>query len=91
MLEIFIVLCLVVLNGVFALSELAIVSSRLSKLRSLAEAGRKGAKSALALADNPGRFARRRAEPEASEGRGLAELITRKFVGAALCLRRLSP
>ena len=46
MIEIFIVLCLVVLNGVFALSELAIVSSRRSKLRSLAEAGRKGAKKA---------------------------------------------
>ncbi|KAB2940526.1 MAG: hemolysin family protein [Hyphomicrobium sp.] len=56
MLEIFIVLCLVVLNGVFALSELAIVSARRAKLRALAKAGRKGARSALALADDPGRF-----------------------------------
>lgn len=56
MLEIVIVLCLVVLNGVFALSELAIVSARRAKLRALAKAGRKGARSALALADDPGRF-----------------------------------
>lgn len=56
MLEIFIVLGLVVLNGVFALSELAIVSARRSKLKAMAEAGRKGAKRALALVDDPGRF-----------------------------------
>jgi putative hemolysin len=55
-LEIVIVLCLVVINGVFALSELAIVSARRSRLRALAKAGRKGARSALALAEDPGRF-----------------------------------
>lgn len=56
MLEIIIVLCLVALNGVFALSELAIVSARRSKLKTMAEAGRKGARSALTLAEDPGRF-----------------------------------
>ena len=56
MLEVFIVLCLVALNGVFALSELAIVSARRSKLKAMAETGRKGARRALALADDPGRF-----------------------------------
>ena len=56
MLEIFIVLGLVGLNGVFALSELAVVSARRSKLKAMADAGRKGAKSALALVDDPGRF-----------------------------------
>lgn len=56
MLEILIVVCLVALNGVFALSELAIVSARRSKLKALAETGRKGARRALALADDPGRF-----------------------------------
>jgi putative hemolysin len=55
-LEILIVLCLVALNGVFALSELAIVSARRSKLKAMAETGRKGARRALALADDPGRF-----------------------------------
>lgn len=56
MLEIFIVVFLVVLNGVFALSELAIVSARRSKLKALAKSGHSGARSALALADDPGRF-----------------------------------
>ena len=56
MLEIAIVLLLVVLNGVFALSELAIVSARRSRLKALAAEGRRGANRALALASDPGRF-----------------------------------
>ena len=56
MLEIAIVLFLVVLNGVFALSELAIVSARRSRLKALAAEGRRGANRALALASDPGRF-----------------------------------
>jgi putative hemolysin len=55
-LEIAIVLALVVLNGVFALSELAIVSARRSRLNTLAAEGRRGAQRALALASDPGRF-----------------------------------
>jgi putative hemolysin len=55
-LEFTIVLCLVVLNGVFALSELAIVSARRSRLNTLAAEGRRGAQRALALASDPGRF-----------------------------------
>ncbi|MFZ1102188.1 MAG: CNNM domain-containing protein, partial [Hyphomicrobiaceae bacterium] len=56
MLEIVIVLLLILLNGVFALSELAIVSSRRSRLTALAAEGRRGASHALALAADPGRF-----------------------------------
>ena len=56
MLEVAIVLSLVVLNGVFALSELAIVSARRSRLKALAAEGRRGANRALALAADPGRF-----------------------------------
>ena len=56
MLEIAIVLLLVVLNGVFALSELAIVSARRSRLKALAAEGRRGANRAMALASDPGRF-----------------------------------
>ena len=56
MLEIAIVLFLVVLNGVFALSELAIVSARRSRLKALAAEGRRGANRAMALASDPGRF-----------------------------------
>ncbi|SON54840.1 Magnesium and cobalt efflux protein CorC [Hartmannibacter diazotrophicus] len=56
MFEIIIVALLILLNGVFALSELAVVSSRRARLRSMAEAGRAGAKAALELSEDPGRF-----------------------------------
>lgn len=54
--EIAVVLVLITLNGFFALSELAVVSSRRSRLKALAEAGRSGANRALALASDPSRF-----------------------------------
>ncbi len=47
---------LIVLNGVFAMSELAIVSARQSQLRMAAEKGSKSAQVALRLAGNPGKF-----------------------------------
>ena len=47
---------LILLNGVFAMSELAIVSARSSRLRMAAERGSRGAKTALALAADPGKF-----------------------------------
>jgi putative hemolysin len=56
MFEIAVVFVLVALNGFFALSELAVVSSRRSRLRSLAQQGRPGANSALALATDPSRL-----------------------------------
>ncbi len=55
-LELAIVVGLILLNGFFAMAELAIVSSRRIRLQQMAEAGNKGAVRALALADNPGRF-----------------------------------
>ncbi len=54
--EFLIVLALILLNGVFALSELAVVSARVPRLRALAAASHPGAVSAIALATNPGRF-----------------------------------
>ncbi|MEJ7926925.1 hemolysin family protein [Sphingobium sp. AN641] len=51
-----IILALVALNGVFAMSELAIVSARRPRLQSLEKAGRRGASTALALASDPGKF-----------------------------------
>jgi putative hemolysin len=54
--ELLIVAFLILLNGIFALSELAVVSSRRVRLKSMAESGRSGAKRALALNENPGRF-----------------------------------
>ncbi len=47
---------LVCVNGVFAMSELAIVSARKARLKALAAAGRKGANRALMLSTQPGRF-----------------------------------
>jgi len=54
--EILIVLVLICVNGVLAMSELAVVSSRRSRLKSLVEQGRHGARRALALASDPGKF-----------------------------------
>jgi putative hemolysin len=47
---------LILLNGVFAMSELAIVSARTARLRMLAERGSGGARVALQLAADPGKF-----------------------------------
>jgi putative hemolysin len=51
-----ILLALILLNGVFAMSELAIVSARAAQLRMAADGGSKGAKKALELAAEPGKF-----------------------------------
>jgi putative hemolysin len=55
-LEIIIVLALFILNGFFAMAELAIVSSRRAHLERLAREGRPGAQVAVALADDPARM-----------------------------------
>jgi putative hemolysin len=55
-LKLAVLLALIVLNGVFSMSELAIVSARTAQLRLAAERGSKGAKTALLLAANPGKF-----------------------------------
>src|SRR3954447_9334260 len=47
---------LIALNGVFAMAELAIVSSRKPRLKAMAKARRRGAQTALDLAADPGRF-----------------------------------
>ncbi len=55
-LEIFIILFLILLNGLFAMSEIAIVSSRKARLQQLANEGDEKAKVALELANNPSNF-----------------------------------
>ncbi len=47
---------LVLLNGVFALSEMAIVSSRKPRLKAMADRGNLGAKAALRLLDDPSKL-----------------------------------
>ena len=54
--EIITVVLLTILNGVLAMSELAVVSSRPARLRVKADKGSRGARMAIELADNPGRF-----------------------------------
>jgi putative hemolysin len=55
-LDLLVILLLVALNGVLAMSELAIVSARRPRLKSMEKAGRRGATTALMLAADPGRF-----------------------------------
>lgn len=47
---------LIILNGLFALSEMSIVASKKNRLSSLAESGDRGAAAALALANDPNRI-----------------------------------
>ncbi len=54
--EILLIIFLTLLNGVFAMSELALAASRKSRLNAMIEAGDKGAQAALTLLDNPNQF-----------------------------------
>jgi putative hemolysin len=55
-LEIAIVVLLTLVNGFLAMSELAIVSSRPTRLRVMVDQHRRGAQTALDLQEHPGRF-----------------------------------
>lgn len=55
-LEVLLIVILVLANGVFAMSEIALVSARKSRLRHLARSGHRRAAVALRLAENPDRF-----------------------------------
>ena len=55
-LEILIIAVLTLVNGLLAMSELAVVSSRPARLKVLAADGNRGAETAMRLAENPGRF-----------------------------------
>lgn len=54
--DIALLLFLILLNGVFAMAEIAVVSSRKSRLQRLAEDGSPGANSALELHNEPSNF-----------------------------------
>ncbi|HYD32159.1 MAG TPA: hemolysin family protein [Azospirillaceae bacterium] len=54
--ELLVILALILLNAFFAMSEMAVVSSRRARLQQMAEDGRRGARAALALTDDPSRF-----------------------------------
>jgi putative hemolysin len=54
--EFLLIVFLTLLNGVFAMSELALAASRKSRLRAQADEGDKGAEASLQLLDNPNQF-----------------------------------
>ncbi len=79
MVELVIAVLLIALNGVFALSELAIVSARKTRLKVMVENRRRGAEAALALSDDPGRFL-----STVQIGITLVGVLAGAFSGAAL-------
>lgn len=54
--EIVIILGLILLNGVFAMAEMSLVSSRKFKLQNAIRKGKLGADTALKLSENPTKF-----------------------------------
>ncbi|MFN3546597.1 MAG: hemolysin family protein [Mesorhizobium sp.] len=82
MFELIVAGCLILLNGLFTLSELSIVSARKPRLRLLADQGKAGARAALRLADKPGRFL-----SAVQIGITLIGILAGAFSGAALGAR----
>jgi putative hemolysin len=54
--DVLIILALIILNGIFSMSELAVVTARRMRLEKLSAEGSRGARAALELADDPSRF-----------------------------------
>jgi putative hemolysin len=54
--EIVVLVLLIILNGVFAMSEIAVISSRRGRLQQWADEGNRGAQTALTLTNEPTRF-----------------------------------
>ena len=80
--EVAIIVALILLNGFLAMSELAVVSSRLSRLKTLQESGAYGSRRAVALASDPGRFL-----SSVQIGITLIGILSGAFSGATLGLR----
>jgi putative hemolysin len=78
-LDVLLILALIALNGVLSMSELAIVSSREARLKAMAKSGSGGAKCALDLAADPGRFL-----STVQSGITLISIINGAFSGASL-------
>ncbi|MEP6982342.1 MAG: hemolysin family protein [Sphingomicrobium sp.] len=78
-LDVLLILALIVLNGALAMGELAIVSSREARLKAMAKGGSAGARCALDLAADPGRFL-----STAQSGITLIAIFAGAFSGASL-------
>ncbi|SHE32621.1 putative hemolysin [Devosia limi DSM 17137] len=80
--EILIVVVLTIVNGLLAMSELAVVSARPARLRTMADHGNKGAAIAIRLAEDPGKFL-----SSVQIGITLVGILSGAFSGATLGLR----
>ena len=81
-LEIAVVFVLIVINGLLAMSELAVVSSRPARLKTMIDRGVTGSRRALALASDPGRFL-----SVVQIGITLVGILSGAFSGATIGLR----
>lgn len=77
--DIIVILLLILLNGVFSMSEIALISARKSRLSSDARKGSRGAAVALKLAEDPDRFL-----STIQIGITLIGILTGLYSGAAL-------
>ncbi|MFN6465857.1 MAG: hemolysin family protein [Nostoc sp. DedVER02] len=80
--EILIILVLIIANGVFSMSEMAIVSARKVRLQQLANQGDAKAKAALKLAESPNHFL-----STVQVGISLIGILTGAFGGATIANR----
>jgi putative hemolysin len=79
--EVAVILLLIILNGAFSLSELALVSVRRARLAALERKGIAGAAAARTLADDPQRFL-----PTVQVGITLISVLTGVFGGARIAI-----
>ena len=79
--EIIIIIALILLNGLFSMSEIALVSARKSRLTAKAKEGNHGAQKALDLAENPDNFL-----STVQIGITLIGILTGIFSGATLAV-----
>ncbi len=82
LLEIVVIFLLILANGVFAGTELAVLSSKRSRLQQSAEEGNKGAATVLQLQDDPNRFL-----SAVQVGITLIGILTGAFGGASIAAR----
>lgn len=80
--ELLIILTLMVANGLFAMSEIAVVSARKARLQQWAQEGNPKATTALQMANAPGRFL-----PTVQIGITLVSMLAGAFSGATLAER----
>ncbi|MGB8600685.1 MAG: hemolysin family protein [Rhizomicrobium sp.] len=81
-LEIAVIVVLILVNGLFAMTEIAVVSSRPMRLKRLAQQGSRGAEAALQLAGAPGPFL-----SSVQIGITLVGILSGVFSGATLGVR----